>query len=131
MIDISVFDKYKIFMPAADGDGNFGETLTMPFIAGRGVGATQTFITVGAFDTRDEAEACLKYIKSKFARALRSILKVTQHNPPPKWAKVPLQDFSSASDIDWRGNVDEQLYRKYDLDATEIEFIERHVKAME
>lgn len=59
------------------------------------------------------------------------ILKVTPVNHAATWAKVPLQDFSSASDIDWRGNVDEQLYRKYGLDATEIEFIERHVKAME
>ena len=131
MMEVPVFDKYKIFMPAADGDGDFGETLTMPLVVGRGVGATQTFITVGAFDTRDEAEACLAYIKSKFARALRSILKVTQHNPPPKWAKVPLQDFSSGSDIDWCAAVDEQLYRKYGLDESEIDFIERHVKAMD
>ena len=59
------------------------------------------------------------------------ILKVTQEATPDKWAKVPLQDFNPAtSDIDWSGNIDEQLYRKYGLDATEIEFIETHVKAM-
>ena len=133
----ALLDKFKVFVSESNGasgklsDKEAARIISKPVIGEPLVGCTQTFITVGAFDTRDEAEACLAYIKSKFARVLLGILKVTQHNPPATWAKVPLQDFSSASDIDWRGNVDEQLYRKYGLDATEIEFIERHVKAME
>ncbi|MBQ4404192.1 MAG: Eco57I restriction-modification methylase domain-containing protein [Selenomonadaceae bacterium] len=119
-------DKYKIFLPKSNGSGNLYEVLSTPL-----VGATQTFISVGAFDTRAEAEACLAYIKSKFCRAMLGILKVTQHNPPQTWAKVPLQDFTADSDIDWSGNVDAQLYCKYNLTETEIAFIERHVKAME
>ena len=62
------------------------------------------------------------------------ILKVTQHNPPDKWLYVPLQDFTSESDIDWTGTVaevDAQLYRKYGLSEEEIRFIEEKVKAME
>ena len=61
------------------------------------------------------------------------VLKVTQHNPAPKWKYVPLQDFTSSSDIDWSKSVHEidlQLYRKYGLDDKEIEFIESHVKEM-
>lgn len=58
------------------------------------------------------------------------ILKVTQHNPPATWAKVPLQDFSSTSDIDWRGNVDAQLYEKYNLSDAEKNFIEERVREM-
>ena len=128
-----LLDKYKIFSPEADGSGEFGEKLTDPLVVGKGIGATQTFITIGAFDTRAEVEACLKFIKCKFARAMRNILKVTQHNPPATWAKVPLQDFSSAIDIDWRediSDIDAQLYRKYGLSASEVEFIERHVKEL-
>ena len=102
----------------------------LPIIAEPFIGATETFITVGAFDTRDQAEACLKYIKIKFARCMLGILKVTQHNPPSTWAKVPLQDFTATSDINWNLNVDKQLYRKYNLLAEEIKFIEAHVKAM-
>ena len=44
-----------------------------------------------------------------------------------------LQDFTAHSDIDWSKSVaeiDRQLYRKYDLTADEIEFIETHVKEM-
>ena len=59
------------------------------------------------------------------------ILKVTQDNTPERWAKVPLQDFTSGGDIDWRAGVDEQLYRKYGLSAAEVDFIESHVKAMD
>ena len=45
----------------------------------------------------------------------------------------PLQDFTSASDIDWTKTVpeiDRQLYKKYGLNETEIAFIESHVKEM-
>ncbi len=70
------------------------------------------------------------YIKSRFCRVMLGILKVTQHNPAATWAKVPLQDFTPASDIDWGGDADAQLYRKYGLTEAEIDFIETHVKEM-
>ena len=58
-------------------------------------------------------------------------LKVTPNASKTTWAKVPLQDFNpDTSDIDWSGDVDEQLYRKYGLDDAEINFIETHVKEM-
>lgn len=62
------------------------------------------------------------------------VLKVTQNYAKPTWAYVPLQDFTSASDIDWSqsiADIDRQLYAKYGLDDEEIEFIECHVKEME
>lgn len=127
----ALIGKHKVFIPESNGAGTFGEELSSPLIGEPAQGCTQTFITVGGFDTAAEAEACLSYVKSKFARVMLGILKVTQHNPPATWAKVPMQDFNPAtSDIDWRGDIDGQLYRKYALDATEIEFIETHVKAM-
>ena len=61
------------------------------------------------------------------------VLKITQHCSPEKWAYVPLQDFSSQSDIDWGKSVseiDQQLYRKYGLSQKEIDFIENNVKEM-
>lgn len=61
------------------------------------------------------------------------ILKITQHNPGPKWQYVPLQDFTPNSDIDWSqsiSEIDQQLYKKYGLDEQEIQFIESHVKEM-
>ncbi len=88
---------------------------------------------IGACDEIDDAKAIMKYIKTKFARTLLGILKITQHNTPERWAYVPLQNFTSDSDIDWSqpvADVDKQLYAKYGLDEDEISFIESHVKEM-
>ena len=78
------------------------------------VGSTETFLGIGKFETRNEAENCLKYIKTKFARTMLGVLKVTQDITPTKWKYVPLQDFTVHSDIDWSKSVaeiDQQLYR--------------------
>ena len=126
--------KYKIYLPKANGIGVLGEVLAPPILAEAAVGATETFLSIGAFETKNEAESALKYIKTKFARALLGILKTTQDITPQKWEYVPLQDFTPGSDIDWSKpipEIDRQLYAKYDLDEKEIAFIESHVKAME
>ena len=76
----------------------------------------------------------VNYIKTKFSRAMLGLLKITQHNPPTVWAKVPLQDFTPNSDIDWTKSIpeiDQQLYTKYGLSQDEIDFIEEKVKVME
>lgn len=132
------FDSYKIFIPKANGMGAIGEVLSTPIvgepIVGEPiVGSTTTFLSVGKFNTQDEAENCMKYIKTKFARAMLGTLKVTQDNPRETWLNVPLQDFTANSDIDWSKSVpeiDKQLYKKYGLSAEEIAFIESKVREM-
>ena len=127
-------DKYKVILPKSNGSGSFGEALTMPIVGLAGQGHTQTFISIGKFNTLEEAEACLKYIKTKLARLLLSSLKVTQDNKKETWSNVPLQDFTSASDIDWSqsvSDIDRQLYAKYGLSDDEIAFIEKMIKPME
>jgi len=120
--------KYKVLVPKANGSGAIGEVLSTPLI-----GYTETYISIG--ETFDEhiAEATLKYIKTKFARTMLGILKVTQNNAKPTWRYVPMQNFTPDSDVDWStsvSGVDGQLYKKYGLDEKEIEFIETHVKEM-
>jgi hypothetical protein len=125
--------KYKVFIPKANGRGALGEVLSSPLVGSPLIGSTQTFLTIGSFNSQKEAEAAIKYIYSKFARALLGVLKITQDITSPKWKYVPLQDFTPTSDIDWTkpvSDIDRQLYKKYGLDETEIEFIETHVKEM-
>lgn len=132
-------DKYKVIVPESNGSGAIGEVQSSPLIGepliGEPlIGVTQTFLTIGAFDTRIEAEACFKYIKTKFARTMLGILKATQHNPKDTWRLVPLQDFTNRSDIDWTrsiSDIDRQLYQKYFLSESEIAFIEEKIRAME
>ncbi|MCM1141615.1 MAG: hypothetical protein NC453_23845 [Muribaculum sp.] len=127
------FNFYKVFVPKANGTGAIGEVLSTPVIGVPVIGHTDTFLSIGKFASAEEASACLKYVKSKFARCLLGSLKVTQDNPKEVWANVPLQDFTSASDIDWSKDVkdiDRQLYKKYKLGDNEIAFIERMIKPM-
>lgn len=126
-------DHYKVFVPEANGSGAIGEVLSTPIIGTPIIGHTDTFLSVGDFCTMGEAEACLKYVKSKFARALLGTLKATQHNPSSTWANVPLQDFTVKSDIDWNYDVDgidRQLYKKYGLTQDEVAFIEANIRPM-
>lgn len=127
------FGGYKVLMSKANQSGNFGETLSDMIIAGPKEGHTQSLISFGNFKSRSEAESLEKYLKTKFARCLLSILKKTQDVTPSKFVYVPLQDCTSNSDIDWSKSIpeiDQQLYKKYGLDDDEIKFIETHVKEM-
>ena len=132
------FEKYKVIIPEANGSGAIGEVLSTPIVGVPIVGVpivgyTDTFIGIGAFDTEIEANACLKYIKTKFARTMLGTLKATQHNPRETWANVPMQDFTSGSDINWDvpiPEIDRQLYSKYWLSDEEIQFIEQNIKPM-
>lgn len=128
------FSKFKVIMPQANGNGTFGEPISSPLVLEPNVGATETFLSIGEFSNRDEAESALKYIKCKFTRAILSVLKITQANTRDKWAKVPFQNFTDESDIDWSRTIqeiDQQLYEKYELSNVEIQFIEENVRPME
>lgn len=129
------FDKYKMYIASSNGSGNFGEALSEPILGEPYVGSTETFLSFGSFDTRKEAENIIKYVKTRFARLLLGTKKVTQGNKNPKiWSNIPLQNFTSDSDIDWSKSVseiDRQLYAKYNLSEDEIAFIEEKIKPME
>ena len=127
-------DKYNVASPEANSNGRFGERLTVGELLSPEEGATDTFISLGAFDTKFEALALQKYMKTKFFRALLGVKKVTQHCPPMVWEMIPCQEFSENSDIDWSKSIHEidlLLYKKYGLSDEEIAFIESKVKPMD
>ena len=127
--------KYKVFVPFSNGaSGTLGDEparmISKPVLGMPGDGITQTFIGFGVFDSQFEAEALLKYIKTKFCRILLAILKVTQGNKSETWEYVPMQNFSRTSDIDWDKSIEEidnQLYRKYALSEEDVAFINRRI----
>ena len=131
-------EKYKVILPKSSGTGSIGENSSTSvigetIIGERFVGHTQTFISIGSFDSNNEAENLNKYIKTKFCRTILGTLKVTQHNAKGTWKNIPLQNFNNKSDIDWSKSIleiDKQLYKKYGLEQKEVDFIEKHVKAM-
>ncbi|MBP5644379.1 MAG: DEAD/DEAH box helicase, partial [Bacteroidales bacterium] len=132
-------EKYKVIIAESDGAaGQIGKPIPaqicgIPCVGNPYDSASSTFMSIGAFDSEEQAVNCSTYIKTKFLRCLLGILKVTQHTPPSVWAYIPLQDFTSSSDINWSAtieDIDMQLYQKYNLSDKEIAFIEKTIKPM-
>lgn len=133
-------EKYKVFISKADGAaGQVGNPIPARIIGRSEIGrpgdsATSSFISIGAFDTEIEAVNCATYLRTKFARCLLGILKITQDNPPSVWAYIPMQNFTADSDIDWNRSIeeiDQQLYCKYGFDVFEIEFTEKMISPLD
>lgn len=133
VLNTSNLYKYKVVIPKGVGNGVLGESLGTPLILNPFVGFTETYISIGEFDSLKEAQALLKYIKTKFTRIMLGILKVTQNQSKRDWKYVPLQDFTDRSDIDWQqsvSDIDRQLYHKYHLSSDDIQFIDSTAKEM-
>lgn len=133
-------ESFKVFISNADGAaGQIGKPipariLGKAIIGEPGTSSIPTFMSIGNYSTLEEAINTEKYLKTRLVRTLVGILKISQHITPTTFSYVPMQDFSSKSDIDWNvsiPNIDKQLYKKYGLSLEEIEFIEAHVKEME
>ena len=123
-----------MLIPEANNSGKYGEKLTEPALAKPGEGAADTFLSAETFKSKVEAENLATYMKTRFFRALLGVKKVTQHCPPAVWRTIPLQDFTGKSDIDWKQTlpeIDQQLFKKYELTCEEIDFIIANVKEMD
>ena len=128
-----LFD-YKIFVPRNVGSGEFGDFTPATIVASPGDLCTETFIQIGPFPSIKEANRANKYMKTKFFRSLISARKQDQGASRAIYHFVPLQNFTSDSDIDWSATsagIDRQLYAKYGLDDSEIAFIESMIKPMD
>lgn len=114
---------YKLFIARNQGSGEFGEKFSEPIFAKPKELCTETYIVIGPFKTKTEMENCYSYIKTKFFRAMVGVRKLDQGAPRDVYKYVPLQDFSKP----W---TDKELYKKYKLSKTEIDFIENNVEEM-
>lgn len=125
-------DKYKILFGKA-----YMTTSTTPpalIYAEPNTACSETFLQIGPFDAKTEQQNCGKYIHTKFFRALLFFNRSSMNISNTTFALIPLQDFTDKSDIDWSKSVaeiDQQLYKKYNLDDSEISFIESMIKPME
>lgn len=134
--NVSWIDKYKVFTPRANNIGTeLNDDNLNTFIGEPNTICTESYIVVGVdlnLDAVSASNLC-KYFKTKFSRFQHSVGKASQDATSKTYKFIPLQDFTSASDIDWSKSVEEidkQLYEKYSLEDEEIEFIESMIKAM-
>lgn len=126
-----MIDKWKVITSYVGYDhaGNPGKdgkrrVLSRIDIIGPQTICTETYLVIGAFNTKEEAENLVGYMKSCFFRYLMSVFMVSHHITKDAYRLVPLQDFSEP----W---TDEKLYAKYGLDEKEIAFIESMIRPME
>ena len=119
-------DRYKVLVSKASpgGDEYPHSIVSQPIISEPNSVCTETYLVIKDVDTRDEAENLVSYIKTRFFRFMMSLVKNTQNISKASYTFVPLQDFSHP----W---TDEMLYKKYNLSAEEIAFIESMIRPME
>ncbi|RUS49740.1 hypothetical protein QI30_19710, partial [Kurthia sp. 3B1D] len=96
---------------------------------------TETYLVFGAELDLDEqsAQNLSKYLQTKFSRYLHSLAKGSQDAASKTYRFIPLQNFKSSSDINWRlpvDKIDQQLYNKYEFSSDEINYIENKIKPM-
>lgn len=100
-----------------------------------GCACTQSFTVLYADVDKSKAYCVYKYVKTKFFRLLTyCAIDTVSLTTATRFKLVPVQDFTSNSDIDWSqsvADIDKQLYKKYGLSPEEIEYIENTIKPME
>jgi len=138
--NLDIAKNWKIFISKGNGgaglltDNNEVSVLGKPYLGKPFSVCTDSLIPIGCFESEFEANALISYIKTKFFRYVVGLLKVSQNVSQNVYQFVPLQNFTSKSDIDWNksnSNIDQQLYKKYKLTKDEIEMIESKIKVME
>ena len=121
---LEMIDKYKIFVPRVWGAGDPASDWVHPFIVGPNSCSTETYLTIGPFDSEILAQNTLSYMQTKFFHFMVALIKNTQQAMQKVYTYVPIQDFSKP----W---TDEELYAKYGLTDEEIDFIESMIKPMD
>ena len=107
--------------------------LVIPLIAPPGVVCSETFLVIGPFENSVEQNNANQYLETNFCRILLFFGRGTMQVSQDVFRFVPLQDFTSLSDIDWNKSIpeiDNQLYAKYQLTNEEIAFIKSLIKSM-
>ena len=117
-------DAEKVFIPKGYGAGEAfpHQILGIPEYGGSNSVCSQSYL-YAAFDSKNEAENFISYLKTKFFRALVLAVKISQDAMSKTYRFVPMQDFTKP----W---TDAELYKKYGLTDEEIAFIESMIKPM-
>jgi site-specific DNA-methyltransferase (adenine-specific) len=126
---IDLIDKWKVFVGfAAPGTGNKDtyphRIISTPFIGEPGSISSETYLCIGPFQSKSEAENVLSYLSCQLTRLLILLHKPSHNTTRKVYTFVPTQDWTKR----W---TDEMLYEKYGISDDEIAFIEKLVRPMD
>lgn len=85
---------------------------------------TESYLVVGKYDSRYEADNMASFLKTKFCRFLVSSILLTQNITKGKFIFVPNLSMTESWD-------DNKLYLKYKLTPLEVQFIEQQIRTIE
>lgn len=124
-----LIDCWKLFAGyAAPGTGNKDtyphRIISTPFIGAPGSISSETYLCIGPLNSKQEAESVLSYLSCRLTRLLILLRKPSQHVTQKVYASVPKQVWTKQ----W---TDIELYNKYGLADSEIDFIEKIVRPMD
>lgn len=125
---VELIDCWKIYIGrAAPGTGNRDtyphRILSTPFVGEPGSICSETYLCIGPFESKSEAESALSYLACRLTRMLILLHKPSQDTTRKVYTFVPKQPW----DRQW---TDADLYAKYGISQPEIEFIEKMVRPM-
>lgn len=126
-IDVSdrfnIISKYKVLISKADGASfNSGRIVSKYIISNPGEACLETYLVCGVFDTKNEAINAGNYLMSKFSRFMLSLRLISQNNSSDKFKWVP--DMGNYN-ICYK---DEYLFTYFNLNESEIDFINQKIK---
>lgn len=119
-------DNWKVLIPKAGSDGGKkipDVVLGKPLLAMYPAVCTQSYLFFYV-DSEIAAKSVESYYRTKFFRFLVSLRKLTQDATRSTYTWVPQQSW----DVQW---TDEMLYKKYELNLSEIDFIESMISSMD
>jgi Eco57I restriction-modification methylase len=125
---VHLIDKWKVFTGrAAPGTGNRDtyphRIISTPFLGEPGTISSETYLCIGPFDSKNQAESALSYLTCRLTRLLILLHKPSQDTTRKVYSFVPIQKWTKR----W---TDEELYSKYGISESEIAFIEKVVRPM-
>ena len=123
----SWINEYKVYISYAYGERGAFPYLVIgkPFLGKPNTCCTETYLVIRPpIDSLQKCENVISYMRTRFFRFLVLLKKNTQHATSKVYSLVPIQNFNES----W---TDEKLYKKYELTAEEITFIESMIRPME
>lgn len=129
-LGVEMIDKWKVITATVGNDhaGNPGKdgkrrVLSKIDILPPGTICTETYLVIGNYKKKSEAQNLVAYMQTKFFRFLVSQFMYSHHITKDSYSFVPILDMG----VKW---TDETLCKRYGITKAEFEFIESKIRPM-
>ena len=130
-VGLEMIDQWKVVTSRSGNEhaGNPGKdgarrVLAKIAVLPPGTVCTETYLVIGSFDERVEAENLVAYMRTRFFRFLMSLFMYSHGITKDTFLFIPVLDMK----IRW---TDKMLYTRYGLNKDDVAFIESKIRPME